>query len=421
MTKKTASEKLELAVGVVNRMRAPLLWLMVVSYPVVQWILSLGGVKYFLIQRAANHKASNPAIDQLEQLLIDAVEIQIAVGEAGHRLMEHPGILTGLKTAFYNNHASIEIIHGPRVDPLTHTIFEYAQTGMLTLYRMPEYARHHFLLIKNRQGITTLIDEGIHNEAIWKVDDEGKVTEVLASKARLYYITERANRVIDSRRKEFQKRKCASQVNMKHPYLNPPQNYHWLRYILEALFSLPIKHALQPLASFFNLPLDSLLSYWYKDQESMKEAVPAPSSNNNANGPQTEFSISPYDEPDSIFGSFDDKKERYVVGLEYIGSNEPRNVVPLTEGVSATIGANSKRLFGLEITIDDPQSDQAGQILHFALEETLKELQTPQSKKPNKPSLDNLDNYTLVAQAVERARKVIPAKVLKPFRLELVT
>lgn len=424
MTKKTASEKLELAVEAVNKLRAPLLWFMVVTYPIVQWILSLGGVKYFLIQRTANHKTSNPAIDQLEQLLNDAVEIQIAVGEAGHRLMEHPGMLIGLKTAFYDNHASIKIIHGPRVDPLTHTIFEYAQTGMLTLYRMPKYARHHFLLITNRQGITTLIDEGIHNEAIWKVDDEGKVTEILASKARLYYITERANRVIDSRRKEFQKRKSASQVNMKHPYLNPPQNYHWLRYILEALFSLPIKHALQPLASFFNLPLDSLLSYWYKDKEVMQESDPQLQSafDDAESEPEIEYPISMFDEPDVIRGLFNPETGRYEVGLKYIGDREPRKVIPLNEVVAAEVGKNSKRVFVLQVDIGDPQAANAPSILRENLAEAIRVLQTPRPDTRRRVfRLDNFDNYGQVADAISKVDRLIPSNIQKPFKLELIT
>lgn len=84
MTKRSPSEKLEIAIRVVNKLRAPLLWLMLVTYPVARRVLSLGGVEYFLVKRTQDRNEGNPALAQLEQLLNDAVEIKIAVGEAGH-------------------------------------------------------------------------------------------------------------------------------------------------------------------------------------------------------------------------------------------------------------------------------------------------------------------------------------------------
>jgi hypothetical protein len=335
--------------------------------------------------------------------------------------MQDPRLLSGLRRAYCNNGALIEIVHGPRVDPLTTSIFDFAAEGMLTLFQMPEYAKHHFILVRDLKGDTTLIDEGIHNETVWKEDEDGNQEEVVASTSRSYYITSRANRVIDSRRRELQSRKAASSPTKEHPRISTHQDLNPFRYVLYALLALPVKHLLQPIASFLNLPVDSVFVGRYKDSGYMHERRLDKASNAGKEGGIHDRTYpSPYNEPDIIKGRYNEETGEYDLSFEYIG-REPGVEVSGKPGVRAEMGVNSQRLFSLKVRVDDPHRDEIGNQVYPKLEQSIESLRAEEwCSSTNDVPLANQQNYELAADALRRAKRSIAMPRPRPFKINLL-
>lgn len=88
-------------------------------------LLNRQGIAHFIYVKGLGSKI---LLEDLVLAFKGAVDIKMAVGEIDHHLMENRQVLDGIIYACEHNHASIEILHGPRVDPKTKTIFELANS-----------------------------------------------------------------------------------------------------------------------------------------------------------------------------------------------------------------------------------------------------------------------------------------------------
>lgn len=233
-------------------------------FGIVKPLLRRRGIHLFYVVRSADGvKIDEEPYELLRQALVTAKDVKFAVGEIGHRLMERPDVLEPLMEAYETNSANIEVVHGPRVDPLTVSVFNMVAEGKVQLYRMPEYARHHFILTSDGNGQRTVIDEGVHLETLWG-KRQGQLGEVHASQARLYYVTQNSRRHYDQRLREFERRKASAVKINSHPGLFPPQKKNAIFYFLDALVNVAIRHFLQPLLLLAGIPIDVIFEKWYK-------------------------------------------------------------------------------------------------------------------------------------------------------------
>lgn len=235
-------------------------------FPLFVLLFRFRGISYIAVVRdKAKPEKVEESLAQLHEIFCNAIEIKLALGEMGHRLMQSPEILDGIKYAYEHNDASIEIVHGPRVDPKTTTIFDdYAPKDIVSMYRMSTYARHHFIIVTGVNGTESLIDEGTHNETLWGYNKDGLPDEIFTSKLRFYYFSKKSTAIIRARRLQFSQRKQAAIQIKQHPGLNPPQDHTTSSYILQVLSNLLIKHLKQPFSFLFNIPLDLTGNSHYK-------------------------------------------------------------------------------------------------------------------------------------------------------------
>lgn len=181
-------------IKLLNIIQIPVVPLEIQLAPFWAAIFRLRGISYYAFRRTENgFEDAGPFMTQVVGILKDACEIRIAVGEMGSALMENVQLIAAVRQAYINNGARIEIVHGPRVDPKTKTIFEMAKrdTVRVTLYRTPQYISHHFFLITSRTGQVSVIDEGVHNETLWPKRRGNSSRLAMTGKARKYYVTTR--------------------------------------------------------------------------------------------------------------------------------------------------------------------------------------------------------------------------------------
>ena len=69
------------------------------------------------------------------------------------------------------------------------------------------------------------------------------------------------------------------------------------------------------------------------------------------------LSVSPYDVPRAVKGGYDKKKKRFVVEFQYI-EEEPLTRKRHDSEITALVGKNSGRLFGLEIDVEKAGASQ---------------------------------------------------------------
>ena len=167
------------------------------------------GIRKFFFLRGST--SNERAFDELLSLLDDAIDIKLALGEMGHRLMENEKMLERLVRAYQTNQANITIVHGPRVDPETHRVFELAREGILSLYCMPNYRSHHFFLITSKNGKTTAIEEARHLETRWKKVG-GQWKESAHSYVRTYFVASQPYRLQNLRQAFRIRRTTASRI-----------------------------------------------------------------------------------------------------------------------------------------------------------------------------------------------------------------
>ncbi|KAA3644923.1 MAG: hypothetical protein DWQ07_16095 [Chloroflexi bacterium] len=188
--------------------------------------------------------------------LSQARVVKVGVGEMGHRLMDNPKILSGVKNAIKNNNAHVEIVHGPRVDPKTIDIYELAEQGAIDIFMSQYYFHNHFLILELINGETIIVDEGVHDETLWKHDAPEPLLEsmtrnvfIFAPKVRLRksYLDEYTRRTEDVIRVD------------SNPGFTRQQKYSWKRLIVGAfLNNLVFGRILQPLSILFNWPIKSI-------------------------------------------------------------------------------------------------------------------------------------------------------------------
>lgn len=238
--------------------------------PLLTWLFRYRNTSFYAICRSEEaeegFEGANILFKHVAEIFQNAQEIKIAAGELGHPLMERSPLVNHLERAYYDNQTRIEIIHGPRVDPQTRHLFELEREGVIRLFRMPTYRRHHFMLVTGLDGQVTAIDEGIHYGAVWlRKDRTGDPVSVLTDKARFYYITT-SDRRVHCLREEYERRKAETDPTTEHPgVLSPPQEYSLSRILGDVGGSLLLKYTLQPLSVFLDQSYDLLIGDGYKE------------------------------------------------------------------------------------------------------------------------------------------------------------
>jgi hypothetical protein len=252
--------------------------------PLLAFLFRLRGMSYYVLPRSETTYDKARAKEFFgvgKEILETAKEIKIALGEMGSALMESPELLEGLQSAYQCNHATIHIVHGPRVDPQTTTVFKFAQQGMVTLFMMPKYKEHHFFLITTLTNETIVIDEGVHNETLWTMDASWEIKSPYYSRHRNILIAKNSKRLVAGLAGEFDRRKHDSRVIYIHPRFSSPQDYSLSRIVLNSL-RVPLRRTQQLLAAFFDLPIELPLRNGYTNEGDSKDGK---SFHLQANGP----------------------------------------------------------------------------------------------------------------------------------------
>jgi len=252
--------------------------------PLLAWVFRLRGVSHYVVRRTEKgYENADELFKEAAKIFREAEEIRIAVGEAGHQLMEHPELINGLQHAFEKNQATIEIVHGPRVDSKTQRVYDLAKKDIVGMFMMEKYKGHHFILVTGPAGEVSVIDEGTHNETRWMESKDGELVPVLGSRARLHYIIKHSNRRVRYLRDEYERRKNAAYPIFENPLISSPQKLSPLRILADVLLNFPNKHFLQPLSIISDFPLDLLVRNLYHevtrgDKASKNGLEPSPDS-----------------------------------------------------------------------------------------------------------------------------------------------
>lgn len=242
-----------------------ILWLFIESIftPIIVRIFAFKDIDFELVRRFGKTKrySQELIITKLVDAFSDASEIYMALGEMGHGLMERPDVLNAFMNARQNNNATIQILHGPRVDPETLEIFNLASENIVELYRTQQYYNHHFSYVKDMNGKITIFDEGIHDETIWGTNELGDTIPFFTSLARHQYLISKSNRLHKSLKSEFDDRKLSAKKVYTRPDKFVPSDYSPLRIFLTSTFiNVPFRHIIQPLRNLLDIPLDI---FWY--------------------------------------------------------------------------------------------------------------------------------------------------------------
>jgi hypothetical protein len=123
---------------------------------------------------------------RFREVLSNAVEAWMCVGQMGFRFMEHADVLKGFQAAVANN-ATIHIIRGPRKDPKTTSVVELAKRGNIKFHILDHYPEDHFFVVKTKSSPTFLILESPHPEVIRGLK-EGEEAELHSGRYRVFTI-----------------------------------------------------------------------------------------------------------------------------------------------------------------------------------------------------------------------------------------
>lgn len=233
------------------------LWLEGFTTPLIIKLFAARGIDFELVRRFDEEAfEQEKLILKLVDAFKDAKEIYMALGEMGHGLMERSDVLAAFDHAKREHGATIQILHGPRVDPKTSDIFGLASNNVVELFRTPTYYRRHFSYVKNVDGRVTIFDEGIHDETIWARDEDQETIPLFTSLARHQYFVPDSKRLKDFLKNEFEYRKSKAEKVFSRPEKFIPSDYSALRIFLTSTFeNLPRRHFIQPLENYFDMPL----------------------------------------------------------------------------------------------------------------------------------------------------------------------
>lgn len=257
MPKNNLPVDLNIALDLSNRLQDIFIRIELFTVPIFRAVFALFGVKLYVLRRGKDSFANNDKFSrELAYLLNNAVEIKISVGEMAHQLMERDDLLVGLKNAKKLNGATVEIVHGPRVDPATKRVFGLAAKGIVKLFRGDKYFTNHFILVKLPSGKEYLINENSHHEPIWYQSEDEEWKAKWESRLLFYYIHESPSARIGWMRAEYERRKSTSKQIFHHPGVFPLQQMTLSTFIFRSVLNILVKHVTQPLAHIFKLPLD---------------------------------------------------------------------------------------------------------------------------------------------------------------------
>jgi hypothetical protein len=219
----------------------------------------VAGVDYHFSRRTEDKFSKVEQFQITATHLKNARRIQIALGEMGHQLMERKDILRSIKIALGRNRARVEIIHGPRIDPVTHSIYELGKgknAKAMEFYQLLTYKTHHYILIEDKKGRTIAFEEGTHNETLWGKNRKEEIVSLGSSRSRSYYFIPNTNKRILFLRAEFERRKSRAVSIEGRPLVFIPQAYSPIKIWFDFIYNLLHKLVFQPLAIVSRLPLD---------------------------------------------------------------------------------------------------------------------------------------------------------------------
>lgn len=260
-------------ISLLNRIHAAVQYILLLLQfpfqPPLNFVFRLFGVERYFVVRSVGGSyidkgASEDLFHRLVLALEDAKEVHISLGEMGHRLADEPEILDALERANIRHNAAIQVVHGPRVDPETYQMFFLAWARRVRIYMTPSYNRRHFILIRSVDDKVSVLDEGIHNEALWTSDSKGKPVKIYSSKYRIYYFRDRSVRLATHLEAVFQSRlksaqEITSNVGQRPPYEHPYKR-PIVRTILVGFRNSPARWLKQPIENLFDVVLRNNLS-----------------------------------------------------------------------------------------------------------------------------------------------------------------
>jgi hypothetical protein len=237
--------------------------------PILNILFRACGVqRYFMTRAARGAYVDLAARDDLLSRLLEAFKhsstISIALGEMGHRLADNPALLRALESAYKNNQVVIRVLHGPRVDPETREIFELARQGVIQLKMTPHYSRRHFFIVRLRDGRISILDEGVHNEALWEQDENSHPKKVYSSRYRIYYYHRYSKGLAEKLIRIFEQRWHESISTLVSEDYRPSfvhtYKYPVLRTIFIGFLNIPSRWIAQPIENLFDIGLPTLLT-----------------------------------------------------------------------------------------------------------------------------------------------------------------
>jgi hypothetical protein len=220
-------------------------------YPfrVIFW--RLFGVYYYQLDRTGSvvYKTSRDRFYRHASKLVEnAISVKMALGEAGSRFLEEERMRNGMKKAAEEG-VDLEIIHGPRVDPETKTIFSLAREEKLQVYKNDDYQSHHFTLIETKKGEKFVLDEGIHDETLWN-PETGKA--IWSDLTRCMYIYKPSSGFGQFLQSVFEERKRGATPVIHNIGISKKQTVIPSKLLASAFTTNLVKqHILQPLSILF--------------------------------------------------------------------------------------------------------------------------------------------------------------------------
>ncbi len=189
-------------------------------------------------------------------LFKQAIDIKVVLGEMGHNFMERPEIIESLEYALASNNAELTMVHGPRVDPETSTIYDYEKEYNVNLHRLYNYKEHHFVIVKTKDLNTYAIDESTHNETYWGIDETDQIIPLETTKTKFYYLIPPGHHRIRQLEATFERRLLDSIKIKGRPTPFTRQDYSPVELIGDLIKNFLNRYSFQPISTRYDLPLD---------------------------------------------------------------------------------------------------------------------------------------------------------------------
>ncbi|MEX2162232.1 MAG: hypothetical protein WD751_10000 [Anaerolineales bacterium] len=200
--------------------------------------------------RGLSEKSYDHVVREVSKILENGVEIYGSFGELGHLMFESGEILSSLKKAYKKNKAKIKLSHGPIVDPKTKRIFSLAKKGVIRIHETSNYYHSHFILVRTKDDQRFVVDEQVHDEALW--DSKSKKL-VYDNKSRLVFLYPANEKLWRNKLKVFDQRYGETKRLVKqNPGLRKTQEITVIKTMREFLwYNIFLGNLLQPLAILF--------------------------------------------------------------------------------------------------------------------------------------------------------------------------